>query len=300
MGLFQLPPGPCLSAVPLLFTTHTRVSLLLSSPLRAEDQPAFLPAPIRTVSAVARALCLMLLQRKGVSDGSSQARASLSWTSCRTPVGLTFGTCHHHRLISSVMKPMNLIHSVRGDVCSPPKGELSPWPCKTSEWPEKSSQCWGPEGLEEVQLKFWVLVNLIFIIFWLAQPLLFSPLDLLITIHMHGYIKQRDFQLSPFCLFLEVSFWPWSKKGDFSPRFWLDSWIFLCFASEDIIVPSSASESDRCLSDWEIQGTRHPSSVFYTPLGPCFQMSGDCLEWSYLWLPHSHLFQNFCFSRSRR
>lgn len=67
-------------------------------------------------------------------------------------------------------------------------------------------------------LKFWVLVNFVFIFFRLAQPLLYPDLGLLpIIIRVHGYGKQRGFQVSPFCLFLEDSFGSEAKRRRLSP-----------------------------------------------------------------------------------
>lgn len=56
-------------------------SLLLYSQL-CRGQLIFLLATIRTVSAATRALCPMLLWRKGASDASSLCRVFLSLTSC--------------------------------------------------------------------------------------------------------------------------------------------------------------------------------------------------------------------------
>lgn len=87
---------------------------------------------MKTVSAVTRALCPMLLWRKGVSDGTSLSRFFLSLTSGSTHVGLTYDTCYHHRLVDSVVTSMNVIHGVLSDVYFPPKVYRTfPWPCKT-------------------------------------------------------------------------------------------------------------------------------------------------------------------------
>lgn len=114
----------------------------------------------------------------------------------------------------------------------------------------------------------------------MAQTLVFPHFNFLIIRHVHGYIKQRDFQLSPFCLFLEVSFWSWGKKGECFPGFCLVPLIFLCSASEAIIVPPPPPSN----FDWEVQGQRNRLPYSVLILWPCFQTSGACLDWCYQFL----------------
>lgn len=57
-----------------------------------------------------------------------------------------------------------------------------------------------------------------------------------------------------------------------------------------VTVIPSASKSDRRPADWETQGQWDKTSLLcYPSLGPCFQISEACLEWSCLSLPHSPL-----------
>lgn len=114
----------------------------------------------------------------------------------------------------------------------------------------------------------------------MSQTLLFSHFGFLITSGMPGYFKQRDSQLSSFCLFLEVSFWSWGKKRRMFSYILLVSWIFLCSASEAIIVPPPQT-----IWLW-LGGPRTKEQGFLTILilWPFFQTSGVCLEWSYWFL----------------